>query len=515
MACVVERTRLEMGFNEEMVARAVQLTDGDADQSVALLFEWGCGEHQLTKRAWEQPVETKPQREPEPEPQPAREAEQEEQLFWASDDEPDAASRPAPVQSHGLSKAQRKNRKRRERKNRRERLGGRAPAASEGPVLVWLRSDLRLRDNPALHAASLTGRPVVPVFIHSPDSEEGGWPLGGAVKVWLHHALRSLDDSLRTHCRSRLILRDARSSSSETALMSIARETGASAVHINRLYEPWKVERDAEITASLRRSGVRVESFAASVLYEPQVVRPDEDGDSLQKGFASVGFWTVAARKHGEPPKPVPSVADSGALTAPAAWPRSCSLRDLHLANPPRRRRLRDGSFSKGLHPLRRLCDVDHNGDVQWAAPILAHWTISEDGARTALTRFLREGVQQFEGDERFRADQRNTAEISPYMRFGQLSPREVYAAASALHGREKSHTFLRRLSWRDLTVRMLWRFRTLPTKGFREHYDQQRWTPDPDGKLLKAWQQGQTGYPLVDAAMTQLWKTGWMPNVR
>ena len=61
----------------------------------------------------------------------------------------------------------------------------------------------------------------------------------------------------------------------------------------------------------------------------------------------------------------------------------------------------------------------------------------------------------------------------------------------------------------------MLWRFRTLPTKGFREHYDQQRWTPDPDGKLLKAWQQGQTGYPLVDAAMTQLWKTGWMPNVR
>ena len=546
MACVVERTLLEMGFNEEMVARAVQLTDGDADQSVALLFEWGCGEHQLTKRAWEQPVETKPQQQPqqelqrepepepelhaehgksrtsdmlsmpkpelEPEPQPAREAEQEEQLFWASDDEPDAASRPAPVQSHGLSKAQRKNRKRRERK-RAGRLGDQAPA--EGPVLVWLRSDLRLRDNPALHAASLTGRPVVPVFIHSPDSEEGGWPLGGAVKLWLHHALRSLDDSLRTHCRSRLILRDARSSSTETALMKIAHETGASAVHINRLYEPWKVERDAEITASLRRSGVRVESFAASVLYEPQVVRPDEDGDSLQKGFASVGFWTVAARKHGDPPKPVPSVADSGALRAPAAWPRSCSLRDLHLATPPRRRRLRDGSFSKGLHPLRRLCDVDHNGDVQWAAPILARWTISEDGARAALTRFLREGVQQFEGEQRFRADQSNTAEISPYMRFGQLSPREVYAAASALHGREKSHTFLRRLSWRDLTYWMLWRFRTLPTKGFREHYDQQRWTPDPDGKLLKAWQQGQTGYPLVDAAMTQLWKTGWMPNVR
>jgi deoxyribodipyrimidine photolyase len=533
---VVERTLLEMGFDKEMVATAVQLTGGDAEQSVALLFEWGCGEHQLEKpaaSAWElpgdkqpppalpQPAKSSGAAEPEPEPQAG-------QLWW---DEPDTTSQPvAPAPSgqppQGLSRAQRKNKKKRERK----RGGGGgdqhavpgsgascqlAPSvtSADGPVIVWLRNDLRLRDNPALHAASLTGRPVIPVFVHAPDSEEGGWPLGGAVKLWLHHSLASLNKSLNTHCGSRLILRDARTVGTAAAVAAIAHEVGASAVHFNRVYEPWKVDRDAEITASLRRSGVRVESFAASVLYEPQVVKPDEDEDSLQKGFASVGFWTAAARKHGDPPEPVPSVADNGALCVPAVWPHCVHLSALELATPPRRRRMRDGGYSKGLHPLRELCDVDFNGNVLWAAPILSRWQVGEDGARAALARFLKEGVQQFEGDERFRADQSNTAEISPYMRFGELSPREVYAAASALHGRERSHTFLRRLSWRDLTYWMLWRFPTLPLKGFRPHYDTQRWTLDPDGKLLKAWQQGQTGYPLVDAAMTQLWKTGWMPN--
>jgi deoxyribodipyrimidine photolyase len=524
---VVERTLVEMGFDSEMVATAVQLTGGDAEQSVALLFEWGCGEHQLEKQpasAWELPgdvpsplaknagAETEPQAVPESE------------LWW--NQEPDDVSQPEGSQGQqqhrqpqGLSKSQRKNKKRdRKRDTARCMVPGDGAAAhaahnKDGPVIVWFRNDLRLRDNPALHAASLTGRPVIPLFIHAPDSEEGGWPLGGAVKLWLHHSLASLNCSLDTHCNSRLTLRDARTGGSAAAILKIAREVGASAVHFNRIYEPWKVDRDANITASLRSAGFRVETFAASVLYEPQVVRPDEDEDSLQKGFASVGFWTTAARKHGEPPKPVPSVADNGALQSPPMWPRSAALRDLELATPPRRRRLQDGSYSKGLNPLRGLCDVDHNGNVLWAAPILSHWQVGEDGARAALARFLKEGVQQFEGDERFRADQRNTAEISPYMRFGELSPREVYAAASALHGRERSHTFLRRLSWRDLTYWMLWRFPTLPLKGFRPHYDAQRWTPDPDGKLLKAWQQGRTGYPLVDAAMTQLWKTGWMPN--
>lgn len=516
-ASVVERTLVEMGFDSEMVATAVQLTGGDAEQSVALLFEWGCGQHQLDKPAsvWELPGDNPS---PDQETKSAEpQAEAEPQLWWGQEQD-DVSQTVAPARAEhpqGLSKSQRKNKKKHDRRRAPGQCavpsGSPVAANTDGPVLVWFRADLRLRDNPALHAASLTGRPVIPLFIHAPDCEEGGWPMGGAAKLWLHHSLASLNRSLDTHCSSRLILRDARAAGTATTLLSIAREVGASAVHINRVYEPWKVDRDADITASLRAAGIRMESFAASVLYEPQVVRPDEDEDSLQKGFASVGFWTTAARKHGEPPEPVPPV--NSTLQCPVTWPRSVALRDLELATPPRRKHLQDGSYSKGLNPLRGLCDVDHNGNVLWAAPILSHWQVGEDGARAALSRFLKEGVQQFEGDERFRADQRNTAEISPYMRFGELSPREVYAAASALHGRERSHTFLRRLSWRDLTYWMLWRFPTLPTKGFRPHYDAQRWTPDPDGKLLKAWQQGRTGYPLVDAAMTQLWKTGWMPN--
>ena len=150
---------------------------------------------------------------------------------------------------------------------------------------------------------------------------------------------------------------------------------------------------------------------------------------------------------------------------------------------------------------------------IDWAGGIRRFWAAGERGAHEALEGFLADALRRFEGRERHRADMRNTAVISPYLRFGELSARTVLHRVTEALGRRAPPTFLRRLAWRDLAYWALWRFPHLPDRSFRPHYDAQWWDADLDGRLLEAWCGARTGYPLVDAAMTQLWCVGWMPN--
>ena len=189
------------------------------------------------------------------------------------------------------------------------------------------------------------------------------------------------------------------------------------------------------------------------------------------------------------PPPPLPPPPR---LAPPARWPRSLALSTLGLARLPRRA---DGTR------------------VDWAGGIRTFWAAGEAGAAAALQGFLDDAVRRFEGRERHRADRRNTAVISPYLRFGELSPRSVLHAVQAALGARAPPTFLRRLAWRDLAYWALWRFPTLADKSFRPHYEAQPWTVDPSNALFESWCAARTGYPLVDAAMTQLWRVGWMPN--
>ena len=159
-----------------------------------------------------------------------------------------------------------------------------------------------------------------------------------------------------------------------------------------------------------------------------------------------------------------------------------------------------------------------------------AAWTIGERGGRKALARFAAGAVKCFADEEktRFRADLDLTgALISPHVRFGELSPRRVVAEVSKALDRgdggrapRSLSTFLRRFAWRDLAYWSLWYFPTLCDAPLRPQYEKQAWADaaaacdagDACSKL-RAWQLGLTGFPLVDAAMRQLWVWGWMPN--
>jgi len=342
--------------------------------------------------------------------------------------------------------------------------------SSGAPALVWFRQDLRLSDNPALAAALERGQPVVPVYVWAPE-EEGAWPPGAASKWWLHRSLSDLRAALE-QLGSRLTIRRG---PTEEALSSLAAETGATAVFWNRRYEPAAVARDGEVKSRLRARGMLAESFNGSLLFEPWTI----SSQSGQPFRVFTAFWRACLAK------PVSSrVPDAPRfLPAPETWPRSLELADL------------------GLEPA-----------VDWASGFRDVWQPGESGARRQLKRFLKEALSGYPVD-RDLPGVAGTSRLSPHLHFGEISPGEVWRAVLEL---EKGHTSacqscLRLLVWREFAYHLLYHHPESPHTPLRQEFCNFPWQSGP--KLFQAWKRGRTGYPLVDAGMRELWRTGWMHN--
>ena len=340
--------------------------------------------------------------------------------------------------------------------------------------LLWLRLDLRLADNPALHAAMKRGA-VVPVFIWAPD-EEGDWPPGGASKWWLHQSLAALDERLRA-AGSRLVIR--RGPSLET-LMSLRKETGAVAVFWNRRYEPAAIARDAKIKEALRAAGLEAESHNAALLHEPWTIQ-NQSGKPFQVFTA---FWRHCLTKP-DPAEPLPEPRE---VPAPAKWPKSLPLEELELE--PR---------------------------INWAEGLRAAWHPGEEGARERLQRFLDAAFQNYSKD-RNRPDLAGTSRLSPHLHFGEISPRQIWDGLRRMAKKRGPSTaewrcsqFLAEVGWRQFAHHLLYHFPHTATEPLRAEFKKFPWRHEP--ALLSAWQKGRTGYPIVDAGMRELWSTGWMHN--
>jgi len=354
------------------------------------------------------------------------------------------------------------------------------------PTLYWIRKDLRLYDNIALTTAVAFDAPVIPTFIWSEEEENSNMKIsaaGGATKVWLHEALKTLTKDYGDKLGSRIIFR--KSSSTLQELKNLISETGAANVVFTDAYEPWLDARDNLIESELVKLGINVERCDGYCLYNPKSVSVAGVG---LRGLGSVSHFMTCCKRNesctsaGNAPLPPPTH-----LINPQKWPMSHSLESLGLAKMPKRK---DGTV------------------IDWAAPIRSSWDFSEEGGFANLQRFLSEGVKNY-NNESGRCDLPNTSQISPYLRFGQISPKTVLYESYYL--RKKSPKYLRKLAWRDLAYWLLWLYPSLPFEPLRPAYYNQRWSGNK--QHLKAWQKGFTGYPLVDAAMRQLWATGWCNN--
>ncbi|HEU6449038.1 MAG TPA: deoxyribodipyrimidine photo-lyase [Verrucomicrobiae bacterium] len=340
--------------------------------------------------------------------------------------------------------------------------------------IVWFRSDLRLVDNPALQAAVQFGA-VIPVFIWSPD-EESPWRPGAASNFWLHQSLRALENSLRER-GSKLILR--RGPALET-VRGLVKETGATKVFWNRRYEPAIIARDAKIKETLHSEGIAAESFNGALLHEPWTIRNKSD-----KPFqVFTPFWKRCLSGN-DPDKPLSTPKQ---IQTPKKFPKSLALDDFEL-----------------------------EPKIKWAERIRAAWTVGEAGAMENLKQFLSDGFENYFGQRNFPA-LRGTSRLSPYLHFGEISPRQIWQATKDFaenRGLKKSRwrdsQFVSEIGWREFAHHLLFHFPRTPEEPLRRGFERFPWRDDK--KLLRAWQRGETGFPIVDAGMRELWATGWMHN--
>lgn len=329
-------------------------------------------------------------------------------------------------------------------------------------AIVWLRRDLRVHDHPPLAAALAAHERVVPVFVLDPALLRGRFASGPRV-AFLLDCLRELDGALRERGGA-LVVREG---DPARELPRLAAETGAAAVHWASDATPYALARDRRVRAALQEAGV--EAVPGPGNFVADVGRPRTSTGRPFTVFTPFHrAWSALDRR------PV--------HRAPAAIPL-----------PPK---LRRGALPR-LDDLGLTDELDRRA----AEP-------GEQAARSALARFLADDVDAY--DERHDRLAGGTSVLSPHLRFGTLSAREAEERARR-RGGAGAAAFVRQLAWRDFYAHVLLHH---PGNRLREHQERMRalaW--DDDAELLAAWQEGRTGYPLVDAGMRQLRASGWMHN--
>lgn len=345
-------------------------------------------------------------------------------------------------------------------------------------IILWLRQDLRLHDNPALTAAcAIDNAEILPIYIHNPQAA-GGWAQGGASLWWLHHSLKSLQTALGQKLGLPLVLRHG---DSAQQLQDIAVQWQATHVFWHRRYEPWAIAQDTVIKKQLQDNGMVVESFNGRLLVEPWQVK------NLQGGPYKVftPFW-----KNLSPQFYMGTMGDTLPLPSKPQPPQN---------TPPS-----DNVDDWQLLPTK----------PNWAQGF--DWQVGEAAAQAKLANFV--NIAGAYKDQRDFPDIEGTSRLSPHLHFGEISPRQIWHSIrqAQLTNTNKAQdaqfeTYLKEVVWREFAYHLLYHFPHTPTHALNSRYDDFPWAED--AQLLQAWQQGQTGIPIVDAGMRQLWQTGWMHN--
>ncbi len=332
-------------------------------------------------------------------------------------------------------------------------------------VLHWFRQDLRLSDNPALHEASKHGK-VLPIYILD-ELNSGEFSMGGASRFWLHNSLKDLNQNLNN------TLSLYHGDPLET-LLEIIDRLEINIVFWNRCYEPWRIKRDSQIKSQLESRGILVNTFNGSLLWEPWTIKKD-DGTPY-KVFTP--FYRKGCLQSDEPRKPLPKVDISNFID--------------------------DSEKSLKLDELSLL------PSIRWDIAMQPFWNIGENGGYKRLSEFFDNGIDKYKDGRDFPAKP-FVSRISPHIHFGELSPNQVWYLARLKGSNNNIDHFLSELAWREFFYSQLYFNPNLPRKNLQSKFDQFPWEKNSD--YLQAWQKGQTGVPMVDAGMRELWLTGSMHN--
>jgi deoxyribodipyrimidine photo-lyase len=344
-------------------------------------------------------------------------------------------------------------------------------------ALLWFRRDLRLADNPALEAILGEDMTPVPVYIH--HEAEDDWPLGEASAWWLHHSLAALKQSLQKRGSDLLIF----SGEPASVLQELMKRFGASRLGWNRCYEPGAISRDERIRQVLSKQGYDLSDHSAALLREP-AEHLKKDGTPYR---VFTPFWK--ALHDAGPGREVCSGAERLPPFEPREVPGALSLEALELL------------------PSR-----------DWDQAFYEHWEPGENGAWKALESFCDDRLLDYPRHRDLPAGS-GTSRLSPHLHFGEISPLQIWQALSAQAAAttasgivSASESYLREIAWREFSYHLLYHFPSTPLEPLDQRFAAFPWKKRYRQQLQR-WQRGQTGIPLVDAGMRELWKTGYMHN--
>lgn len=346
---------------------------------------------------------------------------------------------------------------------------------SDAPVLCWLRRDLRLKDNLALHTALKTGQPVIPVFIFDPAILRSKRLAVPRLKFMLD-ALIALDAELRKQ-GARLIIRRG---DPVVELGRLITDSGASHLFFNADYTPYARQRDEAVQRAI--------DIPAYAFHDRMLVPP---GALVKSDGQPYIVYTPFRNRWREIGKPTPLENNNSHWR----W-----YDQPHLNSDP-------------IPSLQQFGFGD-------TIPVPE---ASETQAHHLLGNFLAEAVYQYKTARNYLGNPSSTprtatSALSPYIRFGLLSlrhiywaAREAYAYAPTTDARESVTAFVDEIIWHEFYTHILYHFPYVKTRNFNTRYDAVPWL-EPDA-AFDAWKEGRTGYPVIDAAMRQLRATGWMHN--
>jgi deoxyribodipyrimidine photo-lyase len=338
---------------------------------------------------------------------------------------------------------------------------------SQEKIIVWFRKDLRISDNPALNHAIKKGK-IIPIYILDQEGS-GDFKMGKSSCWWLHRSLKSLSKSLDGHLQ---IFKGK----SEKILEKVIEETGATGVYWNICYEPWALDRDKKIEKKLIDQKIEIQIFNASLLWDPsQLVKDD---GTPYKVFTP--FFKNSCLKSQAPREIIAKSKNIDFVTTKMG----IDIDDLDLL------------------------------DKQVDERLSRHWQPGEDQAMNRLKHFIKNGLADYKIGRDF-PEREVTSKLSPHLHFGEISPHQMwYLAQDVGHeyaSRENIQTFLKELCWREFAYNVLYFNPTMPRKNLDAKFDEVPWGYNK--KYFDAWTQGLTGYPIIDAAMRELYQTGFMHN--
>ena len=344
---------------------------------------------------------------------------------------------------------------------------------SSSPVIVWFRNDLRIADNPALHLAVLSGNPVLGLYVLD---DALSYSPTGAARWWLHHSLTELQHALAS-VGVPLILRRG---PTIDVIRSICKEADAGAIYWNRRYFADHIQLEEKLERKLKRDGVITSNFNGALLRDPWEVKTKEGGH--YRVFTP--FW-----------RKLQEIGPVRSSALPAV------KKQAHAAPQIKSNRLRDWNLTPQ--------------SPDWASEFDNMWTPGEAGAHRAFDTFLSSGLKDY-AEKRDRPDCVATSQLSPHLAFGEISPIQIWTEVAKRQiagdiSAKNADKFLSEVAWREFSYNLLYHHKDLVDKPLRKEFGEFPWLKDQQG--FNAWIKGKTGYPIIDAGMRQLWRTGWMHN--